>query len=228
MTQLLADIFHELNLQHFSGELPLPELEWNSRLSSTAGRFCPGIRRPILAREPKIEVASYLRELSDGQDHVRDTVLHEMIHYFLWHRRLPYGHTPEFHDILKRVGAKRFNTVPKVRPVKYWYECPGCLRRIPARRRMDRYACASCCEKYSAGMFKEKFRLRLVENGGGQECLGENRERDTSPSRPRTEASASASSLPSARPKIENAPLPPQEIVRRLEELKKLLFRSRS
>jgi predicted SprT family Zn-dependent metalloprotease len=217
VNQLLADIFHELNSAHFAGELPIPMLEWNSRLSSTAGRFCPGSRNILFKREAKIEVASYLRDLADGQDHVRDTVLHEMIHYFLWHRRQPYGHTPEFHQILKRVGAKRFNTVPKFRPVKYWYECPGCLRRIPAKRKMDRYACATCCERFAAGMFKEKFRLRLVENGVSENCASAN------PLAPRT---APALAVNSSVPKKENAPLPPQEIVRRLEELKKLLFRS--
>lgn len=209
---MLSPIFQELNVAHFSGELPPPTLAWNSRLSSTAGRFSPGSRGRFFQRAPKIEVASYLRDIPDGQDHVRDTMLHEMIHYFLWHKHRPYGHTPEFYEILKRVGAKRFNTVPKERPIKYWYECPGCLRRIPAKRKMHMYACATCCEKFNAGMFKERFRLRLVESGDSAGAVA----------RP-ADLSAPSSSLPEK----QNAPLPPQEIVRRLEELKKLLFRSR-
>lgn len=208
---MLAEIFQELNEQHFGGELPLPSLAWNPRLSTTAGRFCPGSRRAFFPRAPKIEVASYLRELADGQDHVRDTILHEMIHFYLWHHEKPYGHTPEFHRIMKRVGAQRFNPVPKVRPVKYWYECPNCRKKIPARRKMERYACATCCDAFAGGSFRENFRLRRIE--GAQAALP-----------PKAAVATIERTSPPALQK-ENAPLPPEEIVRRLEELKKLLFR---
>lgn len=133
---------------------------------------------------------------------MRDTVLHEMIHYYLWHKQRPYGHTPEFYEIMERVGAKRFNDVPKERPVKYLYACPSCQKKVPAKRRMDRYACADCCEKYSGGKFSDRFRLRLAN--------------ETAPMK----------AAPTT-PEKTNAPLPPQEIVRRLEELKKLLFGAR-
>ena len=119
---MLENFFHELNQIHFNGTLPLPELEWNSRLSSTAGRFCPGSRNPLRPRRPKIEIASYLKSLKEGSLHIRDTVLHEMIHYYLWHQGRPCGHTEEFHAIMKKVGAKRWNPVPKDRPIKHWYE----------------------------------------------------------------------------------------------------------
>jgi predicted SprT family Zn-dependent metalloprotease len=101
---LLEQLFHDLNRDHFRGELPLPKLGWNSRLSSTAGRFCTGSRNPIFPRPPVIEVASYLRDVPEGEMHVRDTVLHEMIHYYLWFKRRPHGHTPEFSQILKTVA----------------------------------------------------------------------------------------------------------------------------
>jgi predicted SprT family Zn-dependent metalloprotease len=236
MAHALAEIFHDLNREYFAGELPLPELEWNSRLSSTAGRFCPGSRRPIFPRAPKIEVATYLREISDGPLHIRDTVLHEMIHYLLWHRKQPYGHTAEFHRIMKRVGAKRYNPVPKERPVKYWYECPGCQRKIPARRRMDKYACLVCCEKENGGKFAEKFRLRLgaapaaapktilhpAPAGSAQAPSGQGPGFAPSPVEKRElDLACSLSAGEKA-----NAPLPPKEIVRRLEELKQLLLRS--
>lgn len=200
--RLLKEIFQELNERHFGGVLPLPTLKWNSRLSSTAGRFCPGSRNPLFPRAPEIDVASYLRGIPDGDMHIRDTVLHEMIHYYLWHCRRPYGHTAEFHEILRRVGAKRFNPVPKQKPVKYWYECPSCSVRIPARRRMEKYACAKCCDRSNGGYFSERFRLRL----------------STSPAPEKTSAPA---------PKKENASLPVSEVMRRLEELKRIVIRAR-
>jgi predicted SprT family Zn-dependent metalloprotease len=200
---LLTKIFQELNEEHFEGELPLPKLNWNPRLSSTAGRFTPGSRSRFFGRDPQIEVATYLTGIPDGWLHVRDTVLHEMIHYLLWHRRRPYGHSAEFHQILKRVGAKRYNPVPKQRPVKYFYECPACLTQVPARRRIGMYACASCCERHNNGRFAERFRLRLAQRAPVAEnaCV----------------------STPAPAPEKENARIPPLEIVRRLEELKQLI-----
>lgn len=158
---MLETTFHELNAAHFGNVLPLPELAWNPRLRATAGRFCPGSRNPLQKREPLIEVAAYLRELGDGERHVRDTVLHEMIHFYLWHKRRPYGHTDEFYAIMKRVGAKRYNPVPKLAPVRHWYHCANCGAKVPARRRLGNVACAACCKKFNRGDFSPKFLLRV-------------------------------------------------------------------
>ena len=209
---MLEDLFNELNLQHFQGELPLPRLKWNGRLSSSAGRFCPGSRNPVFPRYPEIEIAAYLRELPDGYDHIRDTMLHEMIHYCLWHQRKPYGHTKEFHRILKRVGAKRWNTVPKERPVKYWYRCDSCLKYIPARRKFQTSACAACCQKHNGGKFHERFVLRLSE--------APPKEATTVP------IVTHVDGPPPPPPPLEPV-LPASEIVRRLEEIKNLILRAR-
>lgn len=163
----LSSLFSELNTHHFRAELPLPLLCWNSRLTTTAGRFTPGSRNPFRPRAPQIEVAGYLLELSGGEAHVRDTLLHEMVHYLLWHRRRPYGHTAEFHQILKAVGASRYNPVPQLRPVKYWYECPHCLVRTPARRELGDVACADCCQKLAGGRYSARFRLAKLPAGAG-------------------------------------------------------------
>ncbi|HEY8280520.1 MAG TPA: SprT-like domain-containing protein [Bdellovibrionota bacterium] len=198
---MLEAIFHELNHAHFGSALPPPKLSWNSRLSSTAGRFCPGSRIPLRRISAEIEVATYLRDLPDGTIHVRDTVLHEMIHYFLWHQRKPHGHTAEFHDIMKRVGAKRYNTVPQLRPIKHWYECPVCRIEVPARRKLGISACAPCCEKHNRGRYHDRFRLRI--RGRGEKG-------------PETK-------VPSPVLVPDERPLSPAEIIGRLEELKLLL-----
>ncbi len=203
----LESIFHELNQAHFGGHLPLPRLCWNDRLSSTAGRFTPGSRNPLRPRKPEIEVASYLLDVPDGEQHVSDTVLHEMIHFYLWAAGKPYGHTEEFHRIMKRVGAKRFNPVPKTRPYKHLYECPGCRRKIPARRRIAPSACLDCCNKHSGGRYDRRFRLELISSDGISL---------EAPAAPKPETPP---------PKIEEPRLPPEEIIRRLEELKQMLAR---
>lgn len=215
----LEELFRELNELHFGGRLELPVLTWNERLSSTAGRFTPGSRNPLRRRSPLIEVASYLRELEDGAMHVSDTILHEMIHYQLWAEGKPYGHTDEFHAIMRRVGAKRYNPVPKSRPYKHWYECPQCRKRIPARRKIGISACMDCCRSYAGGRYDRRFRLELVMSDGI--CLEEELE---------SVAVAAAAPAPSP-PQRTEAPagtvepaLPPSEIIRRLEELKQMVM----
>jgi len=165
----------------------------------------------VAYQPPKIEIASYLRGIDDGPHHIRDTMLHEMVHYFLWHNRKPYGHTKEFNRILKRVGAKRWNTVPKERPVKYWYRCDGCLKYIPARRQLASSACAACCQKHNGGKFHERFRLKLSDA-------------------PPREQTVVPIVTPVASPPPPPPPplgLPASEIVRRLEDLKNLIQRAR-
>ncbi len=187
---MLEKIFAELNAQHFQGELPPLPLRWNSRLRSSAGRFVPGSRNPLFPRLSEIEIATYLRDLPDGEFHIRDTLLHELVHYFLWQKKRPYGHTAEFKAILKRVGARRYNPVPRLTPVKYIYRCPHCATTIPARRKIRASACASCCKKFNGGYYADKFRLQLDKDAK------------------------------SAVPQMLN-PLAPEEIVRRLEDLKR-------
>ncbi|NUM89330.1 MAG: SprT-like domain-containing protein [Bdellovibrionales bacterium] len=160
---MLARIFHELNTLHFDADLPEPRLVWNSRLSTSAGRFVPSLPYPFHTYPSRIEVASYLRDLEDGERHIRDTLLHEMIHYLLWLQGKPHGHTPEFLAIMERVGTTRWNPVPRDRPIKHWYECPGCLERFPTRRKLQPGACVACCRKWNKGKFSEKFLLRLVD-----------------------------------------------------------------
>lgn len=206
MGKMLEAIFQEYNSAHFGGILPPPKLRWNTRLSSTAGRFCPG--RRLLFTPAEIEVATYLRDLPDGEIHIRDTVLHEMIHYYLWHQKKPYGHTAEFHSIMKRVGAKRYNPVPKQRAYKYSYECSHCKMKLPTRRKLNLSACASCCDKFNGGNYDARFRLIPTE------LVAE------SPREPK---------IATAPIPVEEEPrLPVSEIIRRLEDLKAMIRMKKS
>lgn len=200
----LIHLFEQLNQQYFQGELPLPMLTWNSRLSSSAGRFCPGSRNILIPRPPHIEIAAYLRKIPDSEFHIRDTMLHEMVHYLLWHRREPYGHTPEFHRILKRVGARRYNPVPNRKPAKHHYQCPACRIVIPARRQIKNSACLACCKKFNGGKYSEKFRLVPTRA-------------PTAPSPDQLRSTTDQEELPM---------LEPQEVINRLEALKRMLIKT--
>ena len=108
----LDEIFHEWNHLVFDRALPMPNLLWNTRLRSAAGRFSVG--RWVA---PKIEIAHYLTqvkpEIAQPKLLVRDTLGHEMIHYWLWWRGRPFGHTPEFRAMMKKMGVSRYNALPK-------------------------------------------------------------------------------------------------------------------
>ena len=157
-----ASQYAELNATYFEGQLDAPVLRWNSRLRSSAGRFIPGSRKWFSEVPPVIEVASYLLEEKDGAKHIRDTIAHEMIHYWLWVRRRPYGHTAEFSAKMREMGTLRYNPVPRLRPHKYKYRCPNCAREFPARRKLGKLACKQCCISYAAGRYDARFRLQLM------------------------------------------------------------------
>ena len=161
----LVQIFHELNKKHFSSILPLPILKWNYRLSSTAGTFSPGLEKARSSSKGSIiEVAGYLQRIPEGEKHIRDTLLHEMIHYWLWYRKKPFGHTPEFYKKMRETGAKRYNPVPKEPSKIYIYECPHCHIEIKAHRKLTNMACADCADKYNQGYFHSSFQLRMKKS----------------------------------------------------------------
>ncbi len=170
----LHAVFNQINERHFDGFLDPPVLRWNSRLRSSAGRFIPGSRKFLFAQPPVIEVASYLREESASVALVEDTIAHEMIHYWLWVRRKPYGHTGEFLEKMRAMGVSRYNPVPRLRPFRFVYECGVCLKEFPSRKKLGVLACASCCKLHAKGRFDPRFKLRLQRELGpaeGQELL---------------------------------------------------------
>ena len=164
----LLAFFQEINARHFDGFLEPPVLRWNARLRTSSGRFFPGsstslLRKTAFSRPPIIEVASYLLEEEQSEIHVRETLAHEMIHYWLWVRKRPHGHSDEFYDKMTLMGARRYNPVPRRRPFKYLYGCNHCESRFKSRRLLGKLACAKCCKTHGNGKYQERFRLMLFE-----------------------------------------------------------------
>lgn len=157
----LSILFQEINRSFFDGFLDPPDLRWNSRLRSSAGRFIPGSRKYLVSLPPRIEIASYLKEEANAAALIYDTMAHEMIHYWLWVRRKPYGHTGEFLKKMRQMGVSRYNPVPRTRPFKYLYQCLTCDKYFPTRKTLGVLACASCCKQYSDGKYDARFKLVL-------------------------------------------------------------------
>jgi SprT-like protein len=162
----LKTLFDEINAQHFESLLDLPNFRWNSRLRSSAGRFMPGSRKlwALSYEKAVIEVASYLLDEKNSFELIRDTLAHEMIHYWLWLRRRPYGHTDEFYQKMTEMGVSRYNPVPRTRPYKYLYRCPECMKEFKTRRKLGPLACAQCCRQHSRGKFDSRFKLVLEKS----------------------------------------------------------------
>ncbi len=156
----LHEVYQELNRECFDDFLLEPVLAWNSRIRSSAGRFTPGVRRGPFSRPPVIELALYLRDQPDARACVKDTLGHEMIHYWLWVRRKPYGHTPEFYEKMQAMGVSRYNTIGVRRPYKHMYICVQCGKDYPSRRVIPVRACGNCCDRYNAGKFHLRFQLQ--------------------------------------------------------------------
>lgn len=161
---LLRQYFHEWNQRSFQGALPPLELRWNARLRASAGLFRAGRRSLVFPVAPRIEIAAYLMDLPDGQRRVWDTLGHELIHYWLWVRRRPHGHTGEFLRKMREMGVSRYNDLPK--PGKrtiHRYRCGGCQVVIEARRRYrKKVACLACCRRWNRGYYDERFRWVYV------------------------------------------------------------------
>lgn len=159
----LPDFFQKVNAKHFDGFLEAPVLRWNSRLRASAGRFIPGSRKYFRDLPPVIEIASYLQTEGNAAELIEDTMAHEMIHYWLWIRRRPYGHTGEFWDKMTLMGVSRYNPVPRTRPYRYVYGCRGCATEYKARKRLGVLACAKCCREFANGRYDSRFKLVLLK-----------------------------------------------------------------
>jgi predicted SprT family Zn-dependent metalloprotease len=154
----LKTLFDTINEEHFDSFLDPPVLSWNSRFSTCAGRFQPGSRKHWVDFPPKIEIAQYLLQEKHAELLLYNTLGHEMIHYWLWTRRLPHGHTAEFYHKMELMGVSRYNSAPR-KKFLYLYLCQTCRQEYPAQKQFAALACEACCKKYAHGKFDANYAL---------------------------------------------------------------------
>ena len=145
---LAQSFYNKLNQQHFEGKLPPCQLELSRRLVRTAGKIWPKVRLIRLSLPYHEQYG--LTELSN-------TILHEMIHLWLYEQGLPSGHTDRFRQKLAEVGlGERIRALPvPPRPYRYLYRCPTCRREIQTRRKINS-SCGECDTVYNP---RHKFKL---------------------------------------------------------------------
>jgi len=95
----IYEIFDKLNKQYFEGKLPYIRILWcesfgNGKYFKQFGDFTamPGKR-------PHIRLS---RTLCDHPKQIALTLYHEMVHFWLYVNKRPWGHTKEFHIKLKQ------------------------------------------------------------------------------------------------------------------------------
>jgi predicted SprT family Zn-dependent metalloprotease len=105
----IREVFIYFNIQYFEGLLPVDlPITWSNRMTLTAGKFM--VLKP--GKPMEIRLSYTLLKLRTRED-VIDTLVHEMIHAFLWitkgndDRKLhPDGHGPAFKGHMKRINHK--------------------------------------------------------------------------------------------------------------------------
>src|SRR5947207_1228893 len=98
----LKALFSTLNIEYFNGELPPIELKFSGKLKTTGGQY---FKKPTR----KIQISSRYLSMNDTWDEIRDTLGHEMVHFWLDVQGKPCGHTKEFRAKLKACGFNRYS-----------------------------------------------------------------------------------------------------------------------
>ena len=135
-------------------------VEWNSRLTTAAGRA--DHRQKLISLNPR---------LMEHPAEIDRTLRHELAHIlaqFRAGRRRISPHGSEWQQAccdFGIAGEKRCHTLPfpaKRYAQRFIYRCPNCRRDFPRVRRIKRtVACLACCRAHNGGEFDVRFRLKL-------------------------------------------------------------------
>jgi predicted SprT family Zn-dependent metalloprotease len=148
------------------------QVNWNSRLQTTAGTAC--------LNNTRIELNPRLADI--GEHQVQRTLRHEVAHIVAFARagrraRQLQTHGPEWRMACAELGIKdepAFHDLPFARRTlvrKFVYQCPSCNLIVRRVRKFARFtACYHCCKKYNQGIYHPKFKFRVLED---ELCGGE-------------------------------------------------------
>ncbi len=162
--------YQSLNREFFNGELPPCSIKWSRRLTRTAGNIRVEVRLITLSvpllfdvwkGDTVFEVCGV--RCTSPEQALAEILKHEMIHLWLFERKLPCGHTREFRRKAREIGQpKTRHGIALPAPKSGWvYECASCQAKMFRRRRLGRrVACAKCCHQLGGGDYDERFRLR--------------------------------------------------------------------
>lgn len=100
----IYEVFDKLNKQYFNGALPYIRILWSDRFGN--GKYFKqfGDFTAMPGKRPFIRLSS---KLCEEPKQMAQTLYHEMVHFWLYVNKRPWGHTKEFHDKMKefKVGS---------------------------------------------------------------------------------------------------------------------------
>lgn len=149
-------LFAQLNNEFFGGEIPPHRIVYNARFSNLAGR--------ITYKPPCIELS--VKHFDPRPESIRETLLHEMIHAWLFARGQPAGHTAAFKRKMREIGLSSiYHDMGTVLPRKesrqrFILRCDICrLELLRKRRPSAEVSCGRCSRR----RFDPRFRMRILE-----------------------------------------------------------------
>ncbi len=97
-TELIYEIYDKLNKQYFNSLLPYVRILWCDTFGHGEWfkQFGDFIAFP--GRRPYIRLS---RKLCDEPKQIAHTLYHEMVHFWLYVNKKPWGHTKEFKEKMK-------------------------------------------------------------------------------------------------------------------------------
>ncbi len=149
-------LFARLNNEYFGGEIPTHRIAYNARFGNLAGRIT--YKPPLIELSPK--------HFEQNFEALRDTLLHEMIHAWLYSRGENPGHTGAFKRKMREIGLDSiYHDLGSAQPRResarrFILRCDHCrFETIRKRRPPANVSCARC----SGRSFNPRYRLRVLE-----------------------------------------------------------------
>lgn len=149
-------LFARLNNEHFGGEIPTHRIAYNARFSNLAGRIT--YKPPLIELSPK--------HFEKAPEALRDTLLHEMIHAWLFARGENPGHTARFKAKMRALGLTSIfhdlgSAVPKRESTRrFILRCDACTMEILRKKRPPAFVSCGRCGRRS---YDPRFQLRVFE-----------------------------------------------------------------
>jgi predicted SprT family Zn-dependent metalloprotease len=149
-------LFATLNNEFFGGEIPTHRIAYNGRFSNLAGR--------ITYKPPLIELSPKHFERDPGA--LRDTLLHEMIHAWLFARGENPGHTARFKKKMRELGLRSIyhdlgSATPRRESAKrFILRCDACTMELLRKKKPPALV---SCGRCSRRAYDPRYALRVIE-----------------------------------------------------------------
>lgn len=161
-------LFARLNSEHFGSEIPAHRIAYNARFSNLAGRIT--YKPPLIELSPK--------HFEKHPEALRETLLHEMIHAWLFARGEDAGHTARFKRKMRELGLSSiYHDLGSAQPRResarrFILRCDACTLELLRKRRPPRpVSCGRCSRR----AFDPRYALRVLEIVETREVEGQPR-----------------------------------------------------